>query len=68
MSINETGAECHNCGSYNCDYLCTECVLTLLLECGLSLESALLKLKEQDIELESWEIDSAKASILKKET
>ena len=32
MSINDTGAECRECGSYNCSYLCVECVGELFKE------------------------------------
>ena len=31
MSINESGAECSICGSYNCEYICTECLAEFLM-------------------------------------
>lgn len=57
MSVNETGAECSNCGTYNCGYLCYECVGLLLYKLGFSIEKVIEILKTQDIKLESWEIE-----------
>ena len=30
MSVNDTGAECKECGSYNTSYICVECVTEML--------------------------------------
>lgn len=56
MSVNDSGAECSQCGSYNCEYLCTECVLELLLEVGIPKDKALTALENKGIELEEWQI------------
>jgi len=30
MSVNDTDAECRECGSYNTSYICIECVAEIL--------------------------------------
>jgi len=58
MSINDTGAECHECGSYHCGYFCDECVGILLIEVGKTVEETISILKGHDVILKSWEIDN----------
>lgn len=65
MSINETGAECSECGSYNCGYLCFSCVATILVNAGNTLDMALSILKKHDITLEPFEIDEVKEHLMR---
>lgn len=57
MGINESGAECSNCGSYNCGYLCYACVTEILLDVGIGYDSAITILRKWNIELEDYEIN-----------
>ena len=63
MSVNDTGADCTCCGSYNCSYLCLSCVLTMLLFAGVEEAKAIDLLKEHGIELDQIEIEEARRNI-----
>jgi hypothetical protein len=67
MSVNDTGADCTICGSYNCSYICTECLLVILLQLGIDETKALKILANHWIELEPYQIDEAKRQVAKRE-
>ena len=63
MSVNETGADCTLCGSYNCSYLCVPCVLAMLIEAGNSEDKAIHQLKNHGISIEPYELEEVRRNL-----